>query len=506
MKNKSIFWGLLTNYLQYIFSILLGIVLSPLVLKFAGREVMGGYAILLQVISYVALVDLGIGFSSSRFLAQSYAKGHEEFVKTCNIFRSVGILQSLVMAILYLVLSFYLQKIFHFSNKLTYDMRIGLYLLTVWTFISSPWSIYSGLLYTTNMMATQNIIDTIANLVKVLLAIVFVLMGWSIIGLMSAQIISQFIALTLKILYVNKKVGYIRFEFSFKFDDKFKEILYFSFNSFLISIAIRLVFSTDNLVIGYLFGPLAVTSYYLTFQPGNMLNQFILRITDNFTPSINIWFANKDMDKLRSSFLSLFRITFFLSVFMTWGICFCTRPIITLWVGNANYVPQPMSLWCGFFAASVVLGHVPNAFVMAVGKIKILSYFALFEGFLNLSLSLILGKQMGSHAIMLASAIANLPTTIFLFRKAISVLNCKKSFFSEICQIRYMVSIFLIPALWLISDRLFSSFNLLNNLVILKDSILLLLSFLPALWYMYYNLLKVNEREKLGKIFKISNK
>jgi O-antigen/teichoic acid export membrane protein len=501
-NKKTIGFGILTNYFQYILSILLGIILSPLVLKYAGQETMGAYAILLQVISYISLIELGIGFSASRFLSQSFAIGKDEFVSTSNMYRSVAILQNTVMAVLFVILSIYIQELFHFSDKLAGEMKIGLWILASWTFVSSPWTFYSGILYTTNYMSAQNLIDALTNTLKILLAILFVIRGWSIIGLIASQVISQLFGLFAKWYYSNKKNGKIKFQFSLAITDKFKEILVFSFNSFLITIAIKLVFSTDNIVIGYLYGPVAVSIYYLTFQPGNMLNQFILRITDNFTPSVNIWYANGEYDKLKSTFFFLFRITFFFTVLMMWGIVFCTEPIITLWVGKANYLAQPMSLWCGLFAASIVLGHVPNAFVMADGRIKMLSYFALFEGLLNLTLSFILGKIMGTHAIMLATLIANLPTSLYLYYKATNVLDCKTEFIGEFFQWKYLVAVLLIPTVWVASKKILDYYNIVQTGSMLSTSILVCITYPLAIYFMYHNLLLIHEKEKIGTLLK----
>jgi O-antigen/teichoic acid export membrane protein len=494
-NKKTIVFGIFTNYFQYVLNILLGIFLSPLVLKYAGQETMGAYAILLQVISYVGLVDLGIGFSASRFISQSYAVSYEEFEKTSNMFRSVGIIQNMIMATLFIILSLFIQDIFHFSNHLTFQMKIGLWCLATWTVISSPWSMYTGVLYTLNHLAQQNIIDAITNFVKIILAIVFVILGWSIIGLIASQIISSFIGFILKYIYTNRKIGKIKFSFSLKLNAKFKEILFFSFKGFLITIAIKLVFSTDNLIVGSLFGPVAVSIYYLTFQPGNMLNQFILKITDNFTPSINMWYAKREMDKLRTSFLYLFRITFFLTVLMIWGIVFCTESIINLWVGKENYLAQPMALWCGLLAGSIVLGHVPNAFVMAVGKIKTLSYFALFEGFLNLSLSLVLGKTIGMHGIMLATLIANIPSCIYLFYKGTKLLEFKREFLTELLQWKYLVSFLFIPFFWVSLKKICVENNLLQKNDLLLSAILVMIIY-PIAIFMMYNIL-VNENEKI---------
>jgi len=492
-RKKKIISGIATNYLQYILATLLAIVLSPVVLKYAGKETMGAYAILLQLIAYVGLVDMGFGYSTGRFVAQAYAKGKDSFNSIIIFYRSIAIIQNLLMAVVFYVLSFVVIGFFNFSEEVGHNVVVALRYLSIWRLLSAPWMVYYGILYATNNMSQQNIAEIFQNASKIILSIIFVYFGYAVVGLIISQIISQLLGLLIKYFISLKKIGVIPFKFQLKYNELFKEILFFSLNSFLITIAIRLVFTTDNLVIGYLFGPLAVTTYYLTYQPGRILQQIALRITDNFFPSFNELFAQNRIKKIREVYLKLLKLTFIIAVPISFGIGLFTKQVVTLWVGADNYLQQPMAIWSGIFAFTIIMGHVANAIVMMNGKIKTLSYFALFEGVLNIVLSVILAKLIGLHGIMLATVIANIPTTLYLLIKSNIILKIKFITNTKII-IKYLMAILIIPLGYFLLDNCLYHFNISLNIIF---QLLIFVFFLSGLYFLYIFSSLLNHDEKI---------
>lgn len=414
--KKQILYGIASNYLEYIISILLAILVSPLVLKYAGQETMGAYAILIQIIAYVGLIDLGFGYSTSRFLAQSNATTQDKsgFTQTLNIFRSVATIQNLIIALIFLCISIFVPRLFGFSDIIGKNVQYALWILAGWRVFSGPFGVYNGVLYATNNMYLANLISIIANMLRLVLSILFTFNNLALVGLTLAQVISQLFNIAGTLYFSNKIIGYQKFILNLKIDHRMKEIFSYSIYGFLIMIATRLIFSSDNLVIGYLFGPIAVSIYYLTAQPGIVLYQFVLRISDNFFPSITEYFVKKDLITLRKIYSRIFRFSIVLMIPISYGIIFFTKIIISFWVGSGQYLPQPMSLWFGLFAFNVILNHISGTFIKAHGRyMKHTSIVYFIEGALNFILSIILGRLLGIHAVMLASLIASYTSLVF---------------------------------------------------------------------------------------------
>ena len=66
--------GFITSLMQYASLIVLQALLAPIVLKVAGRETLGAYAAIVQVLALLQLVDIAGSWSFERFLAQAMGR------------------------------------------------------------------------------------------------------------------------------------------------------------------------------------------------------------------------------------------------------------------------------------------------------------------------------------------------------------------------------------------------------------------------------------------------
>src|SRR5258708_6133519 len=67
-RNRRAAKGVITSILEYGLRIGLQALLAPLVLRMSGQEVFGAYAVLMQALGYLALMDLGFSLAFTRFL------------------------------------------------------------------------------------------------------------------------------------------------------------------------------------------------------------------------------------------------------------------------------------------------------------------------------------------------------------------------------------------------------------------------------------------------------
>ena len=182
----------------------------------------------------------------------------------------------------------------------------------------------------------------------------------------------------------------------------------------LINIAVRLILYTDNIVVGYLYGAAAASIYYTTWIPATVGYNIINRLTDNAYPAINELYAKKDTAALKRAFLRLSRYTFLMVAPLVLGLLLFNRTVIEIWVGPQQYAGNMMTIALVIFVVLNTVGHVSNAFVIAIGQVGILSLLALVEGILNIGLSLWLGKLLGLPGVMFATVFANMITTSYL--------------------------------------------------------------------------------------------
>ena len=83
-------------------------VLAPAVLKIAGQEVLGAYAIVMQIIGYGLILDFGLGVALSRYLSQSFGDKDKgtKFIKIFNIGRYFILSTNTLLSIFIMILAF----------------------------------------------------------------------------------------------------------------------------------------------------------------------------------------------------------------------------------------------------------------------------------------------------------------------------------------------------------------------------------------------------------------
>src|ERR1700747_3063546 len=125
--------GFLTSVLQYISQILMQALLAPVVLRLAGREALGAYAAIMQTLGFLALVDVAHSWSLERFLGQSIGlpDGGARFRRVFTTARSLLLISNTVFAILTLIFSLYITRLFHLSPGIALQARHALYVIAV---------------------------------------------------------------------------------------------------------------------------------------------------------------------------------------------------------------------------------------------------------------------------------------------------------------------------------------------------------------------------------------
>jgi O-antigen/teichoic acid export membrane protein len=408
--------GTLTSFLQFGLQIVFQVALAPIVLRVAGQETLGAYAILMQALGYLSLMDLGFSRAVSRFLPQAHGYNDDgvRFRDILCTFRTFALFSNLVYAAVCVVLSVWIGPLLHFSPALEFQSRLGLYSIAVWAIIRTPLVVYGPALIATQNLSAANLINTLGNLVRLVGALALVALGFGLLGLILAYVFAEFLGMSLQGWTFIRRYPRVKLSWNMPAPGLFREMFVFGAQASLISISWLLTTQTDNLVVGYLYGAAAASIYYTTQMPATLMHLTVTRLAANSTPAINELYARKMTESLQRSYLQLHRFTWLLILPAAIGMVFLYKPMISLWVGVGQYAGNSMAIALAIFAICISVEHCNFSFVMATGRIRVLSTLSISEGVMNLILSLIMGKYLGLPGVMWATVIANLQTGAYL--------------------------------------------------------------------------------------------
>ena len=420
--------GILTSFLQFGLQSGLQFILSPIILRIAGQETLGAYAILMQVIGYLALTDLGFGVAVSRYLAQATAYDDQgarfrDIITTGKTF-SLG--ANIIFALLAVALSWKIGTLFDLNPAVAGEAQLGLVLLAVWAVVRTPLGAYPAALIATQNLAAANLTNLSGSVVRLILSLGLVLAGAGLTGLILTNIATEALTLILQRGYYRRTYSNPRWGWGIPDRKLLREMTGFGLQYLLVSVASRLVFSTDNLVVGGQYGPTAAAAYYSTQMPTFLFVSLVWKITDNSAPAANELFGRGAYERLQSAFLRLLRYSLLLAFGLLLGLLAFNQRAITVWVGAGQYAGDAMTVALALFAIATIVNHAIALMIVVYGTVRWLSVVGIIGGLTNLALSIALGLSIGPSGVMVASAIVELLSSVLLGRHVLQLMQLPK--------------------------------------------------------------------------------
>lgn len=377
-------------------SMIVSYIYVPIVLNYLGDEKYGIWATILSIVSWVSFFDIGIGNGLRNKLTESLSKkdGREKkLISSAYAFLAIVITIAIVI-LCFIVTKLNWNKIFGVT-EITESLS-GIIILCI-CFMSFNFilSICKNVLYALQKSANVSLMELsiqIINLIGIIIATnmfessLFIM---TIIYGLSMTIVNIIASI---ILYAKNKT----LKPSLHCIDFYvgKEITCLGLEFFIIQICALVLFSTDSIIISFLYGAANVTPY-------NLVNKFYQIVIGIYNALIIPIWSNVTELKTKEKYddiknlikkMNIFMIPFIIgSILLTYFI----NPITTLWLGKSIYYSKELlafgclycilTIWCNTYAS------ISNGLQIMKPTIII----AVIEASVNIPLSLLLANDFG---------------------------------------------------------------------------------------------------------------
>lgn len=411
--------GFLSSILQFGVQVALQIALAPVVLKVAGRETLGAYAAVMQFLSYLNLLDFGIGIGLERFLAQASGleDGGQRFRSVFTTARSVGIVTNTLFSIFTLVYTTFVGRLFHLSPPVAHQAVLALCVIAVWAVLRVPLVSYNSALTASQHMTETNLIATVMSSLRVLTALGLVLAGFGLFGLMISASLIEFVA-TL-VYRARFRRLHPQWMPGWGIPDKalFREMLSFGTHAMLINIGSTLVFSSGNALAGIVQTAKGASIYYTTQMAPMMGYPLALRLCEMSLPAINELWGKGLKDRVVSALFRVQKLTLVLTMPLAAGVLLFNRDLVAAWVGPAQYAGSGVTAALAALCIIIGVEHIASIFCFTTGLVRPQTVATLLEAAANVGLGLWLGRKIGLAGIAWSLVIVVTPYTIYLMSR-----------------------------------------------------------------------------------------
>ncbi|HUM05564.1 MAG TPA: oligosaccharide flippase family protein [Terriglobales bacterium] len=437
-------------------NIVTGIFLSPFILHRLGDTAFGVWVLIFSVTGYYGLFDLGIRSSVVHYVSRYTAtEENEELAKIVNTslfsYSCIG-LASLIVT---LVLCFNVEHVF---RKVPLDMiptaRWLLLMVGASVAVSFPLGVFGGFLEGLQRFYILNWTNIVSTLLRAALIVVVLKRGYGLLMVAFITIILPLIAAILR-AFIALHLRPVPIGLHYVKKGTFRRIANYSSSSFMIMVAGRLKFKTDEIVIGTMMSAAAITYFNIGNRIVDYAGQVVTTLAQVFVPMSAQSGAKGDVTRLRKIFVVGNRVCAFIIFPICATLLILGKSVIEVWMGRKYVeVSYPvlviMILSCTLWWSQSASGRV----LFGLSRHNTWAKITLIEGIGNLILSVALIRYLGIIGDALGTAIPlALSTTYFMPRHVSKLLGIRlTTYVREAYTLPFLLTMPLVATLLLLKQ------------------------------------------------------
>lgn len=337
MEINQLKAGAILSYVSMFLSNAISIFLTPFIINSLGKSEYGLYTLIGTFVTYVAILDFGLGNSITRYVAKYRAE--DDKAKESNlisisliIYGAIGLLAIIVGAVLYSNLGFIFGKGLTPVEISKAQVMFAILLFNI--VISFPINSFNAVILGYEEFVFTRCISIFRLIVCTSLIFLFLSAGYKAIAIIMINTIFNFLTGLVYALYVLFK---LKVKIKLYYFDKafFSELARFSLFIFLSMVVDQLYWRTGQIILGIFIGTASVTIFALSVQFCTYYIQFSTSIAGVFLPRVTKLAVKNATDmEMTELFVKTSRVQMIIMGFILLSFSIFGREFITLWLGT----------------------------------------------------------------------------------------------------------------------------------------------------------------------------
>jgi len=407
----------LFNYLAVGSAVLVNLVALPVIIHGLGNARYGIYVTTMSVIGYVALLDLGIGTSLTKFVAEYEAK--KDYRRLNEVFSTAFVLYiglgTVGAAILVALCDTLIQRVFEIPPELWSEARYVVWISALSLLSGLTLGIYGNILNGIQRHDIWRTISIATSFVSALGGIILIRMGYRLIAYVLFTTIAGIAGFLVQMFYAKRLVPDLDLLPRFFRVRELKDILGFTSAIFINQLAARNMGSLDKVIVGIFLPIQNVTLYSIAVTMVMYCFKLPAAAAMAFTPAASELHAKNRIDAIHRLVLRGIKYTGILALPIFTLVGIMAGDIVRLWMGEGYGASADIlrRLMIGYFP--LVLCASGMTVMVGIGKPYVNTLYALVQIVLCSTLTVLmihwyglLGAALGSGLALCAGGIVYL--------------------------------------------------------------------------------------------------
>ena len=418
---KNIQKNVIFSGLGYMLPIMAALITIPVMVKHLGTDLYGLYAICISLVGGMTLVDLGVGQTIVKFVAEYEVTNKRHEVKPLlDIALLIYCLIGLGSAGILYVFSPEMATLFYQVNNQRILAQQVLHLTAVALFFSYVTQFFVNVCRAYHRFDIPAIIQNIGSLGGILLSSILLIFGYGLIEVMIAYIVIYAVGLAYAYVACLRILpSGVTFGFAFN-QVVFQRVIGFSFYVFVNNFVSAVTSRADKLLIGAIIGAEAVTFYQVPYTIAQMANGIVHSLVQVVFPHFSELASLNEEHKLLQLYKRVTQAVLLLSMLIAVLLLSVGGEFLKLWLSPAFAEQSTLTLQIMaayfFLQSNIVTSYWV---VQSKGNAKLIALVSIIGITIYLISVYWLGKHFGHNgaAVALFALVAPVPIWLFWLQK-----------------------------------------------------------------------------------------
>jgi O-antigen/teichoic acid export membrane protein len=336
-RVNQIKFGAILTYSTIVLTTIIGILLTPFIIRMLGEAEYGLYILIGSMIGYLTVLDLGLNDTIIRFIAKYRAEnnknGEERFLATVMlVYLGISLLVVIIGAFIYINFNWVFRK--SLSSEELIKAKIMFVILVFNVAMTLPGGAFTAICNGYERFVFPRLINIIRYIIRSAMVCGILWMGGKAISIVVIDTCMNIIIICISAYYssniIKAKVRLFNFDKSI-----LNTIFKYSIWIFVFAIVGQFQWQTGGVILGMLTGTKLVAIYSIGVVLGSYYGAFSTAISSLFLPRATQMvtgdYSNED---LTSMMVKVGRVCLLILLFILGGFYLFGREFIHLWVGD----------------------------------------------------------------------------------------------------------------------------------------------------------------------------
>ena len=407
------------SYVNIGFTNIIGLVLTPFIIRTLGDSEYGLYSLIGSVVAYLTLMDLGLNNSIVRFVSKYRAENNiveeQQFLGTTML---VYGLISIILLAIGIVIYYNLELVFDKSltGAQLDDAKTMFQILLLNIVITLPGGTFAAICTAYQQFVFPKVLQIFRYVLRTVTVFAVLFLGGRAISLIVIDTVFSLLFILITLYYCVYKLN-VKFKLDKDYKTKIREIFSYSMWIFIIAIVQTFQWNAGQLILGMNLNTTIVAIYAVGLMLGSYLGAFAGVVNTLLLPKAAADLANNNNgEALTNTMIRVGRINVFISLVIITGFILLGKEFILLWVG-----PTYLQSWTiALVIMLATLVGLSQSYGMSVLEIKNKIKYRSISTLITMSIAVLLGFYLsikhGLYGVLIPISIAMLVNT--------SINNC----------------------------------------------------------------------------------